>query len=150
MSRPRLLIVDDDENIREIVEVLAQEALPSAVIATHSSCQGALRDIEQKGADLLITDCNMPEMSGPSLVRALREQNHSLPVIMISGCAEARHAAAQVGVNCFLEKRFIWSDLADAIHSLLETAQVSDLSGHWETRRSSAETVRTDRTVGEH
>jgi two-component system response regulator YesN len=122
MHRPRLLIVDDDENIREIVSALAQEALPLAQIATHSSCQGAYRDFEQMGADLLITDCNMPEMSGPCLVRALRGSNYSLPVIMISGCAEARHAAAQVGVNCFLEKRFIWSHLADAIHSLLKAA----------------------------
>jgi CheY-like chemotaxis protein len=122
MHRPRLLIVDDDENIREIVEALAHEALPSAQIATHSSSEGAYRDIELKGADLLITDCNMPEMSGPSLVRALRKNNYALPVIMISGSAEAQHAGAQAGVNRFVEKRHMWSDLAGAILSLLKAA----------------------------
>jgi DNA-binding response OmpR family regulator len=122
VHHPRIVIVDDDENIGSVLELLSQEAEPKARIAVHQSCVPALQQIETGGADLVITDYHLPGMSGPAMVKILRQNKPSLPVIVVSGDADARDVSTKAGANRFIHKRFLFAQLPDAIHALLRAS----------------------------
>jgi DNA-binding response OmpR family regulator len=81
--RNRILVVDDDRLIR----------LLSAAVLVHSGYQvdtaedgeAGWEALQAKSYDLLITDNNMPKVSGLELVEKLRSKNTALPVILVSG-----------------------------------------------------------------
>jgi CheY-like chemotaxis protein len=119
MSRPRIIILDDDDNIRTVIHVIVQEAVPSAYIIEEASSFQALQHIHATAADLLITDCCMPGMDGPTLVRLLRREHFSLPVIMVSGNPEAQKLGEAAGIDRFIPKIRLNSELPDAVHTFL-------------------------------
>ena len=67
--------------------------------------------------DVVVTDFNMPEMSGLELASALRQLRPDLPVVLSSGLmSEAlREQARQVGVRVLLKKENSVDELADAV-----------------------------------
>jgi DNA-binding response OmpR family regulator len=81
--RQRILIVDDDEDIRR----LDLEALAGAGYKVDGAADGvAAWDVIQLNRyDLLVTDYNMPRMSGVELLLKIHTARMALPVIMVSG-----------------------------------------------------------------
>jgi len=80
-----ILVVDDDADT-----VAALQLLLSVVgfeVATARSAQEALRSIGQRRPDLIITDCEMPQMSGLALCRELRERDQTadIPIVLYTG-----------------------------------------------------------------
>jgi len=55
------------------------------IVDCPASARHVLHEIETGTVDLLITNCHMTDMDGPTLVRTLREQKHSIPIVMVSG-----------------------------------------------------------------
>lgn len=123
MPLTQIVVVDDDDNIRSVVCALVRDAMPEAKIEEHFSSLHALRDVESGTADLLITNCHMPDMDGPTLVKEIRKMKNSIPVIMISGSPDARSLGEQAGIDKFVEKTQLVRELADAIHSCLEATR---------------------------
>lgn len=82
-GRFRLLVVDDDEAIREIISAMLTEQ--GYEIVTAEDGQQALELLPQFQPDLVVTDLRMPRMSGDELVRIMRESFPQLPVIVVSG-----------------------------------------------------------------
>lgn len=122
MPFARIVIVDDDDEIRSIVCALAHEALPNAIIGEHTSSMGALQEVECGGADLLITNCHMPDMDGPTLVQRIRQMKNSLPIIMVSASDDARALGEKAGIDKFVEKNRLTAELGHAIHTCLAAA----------------------------
>ncbi len=91
-----------------------------AEVTSYASALQALQEISTGGVDLLITNCHMPDMDGPTLIKTLRQERHNVPIIMISGSDEARQLAEDAGVDCFVAKHAIHSALTEAIRSLIE------------------------------
>ena len=120
MPPSRIIVVDDDDAVRSIICALAQEALPDATICAHTSSVHALREIEA-GADLLITNCHMPDVDGPTLVHTIREMKNSIPNLMVSGSEEARRLGEEAGIDKFVEKSRLNGELSDAIHTCLSS-----------------------------
>jgi CheY-like chemotaxis protein len=119
MNTPRIVVVDDDEGIRSMVAAIAHETMPSATITTHASSLRAFQDIHRDDADLLITECYMPNMDGPTLVKAIRHTRNAIPIIMISGSEKARELGEKAGIDEFVPKSHMHSALTEAIQSLL-------------------------------
>ena len=119
MPMPKLLIVDDDDEVRAIILEVARETVPSAEITEYAAATNALREIERDSVDLLITNCHMPDMDGPTLVKELRDHKHALPIIMVSGSDDARRLGEQAGIDRFVAKHLIHPDLPVAISELL-------------------------------
>jgi len=117
----KLVIVDDDDQIRTIVSEVAHETLPAAEIAEHTSAVHALQEIESGSVDLLITNCHMPDMDGPTLVKTLRAHRHAVPIIMVSGSDDARALGELAGIDRFVSKHLLYPDLPAAIHALLDS-----------------------------
>jgi DNA-binding response OmpR family regulator len=116
----KLVIVDDDDEIRGLVRELAQQALPSAEFSEYHLATNALKAIETGFADLLITNCHMPDMDGPTLVKTLRDHKNTIPIIMVSGSDDARKLGEAAGIDRFVAKHSMHRELTNAIFSVLK------------------------------
>ena len=117
----RLTIVDDDLQTLFLVEHALKEAFPDAHITALTDGSDALQHIRKIGTDLLITDHSMARMSGADLIRELRAEGSSLPIIMISNSPNAEQEGSAAGANRFMEKGQAMSRLPDAVRTLLGT-----------------------------
>jgi CheY-like chemotaxis protein len=84
MSRPTILVVDDEPLITNMLSMILDLGLDAEVITTNSSLQA--REILREGRiSLLLTDYLMPDLNGLNLVRALRENGSVIPVMLLTG-----------------------------------------------------------------
>jgi DNA-binding response OmpR family regulator len=82
-ARRRILVVDDEASIRQLLsEVLAGSGYHVDVAEDGAAAWEAL---QAKSYDLLITDHNMPKITGVELVRHMRSARMGLPVVMVTG-----------------------------------------------------------------
>ncbi|HVY83167.1 MAG TPA: response regulator [Steroidobacteraceae bacterium] len=104
----RILTVDDSAAMRQMVEV----TLTSAGYEVEQACDGreALNIAGTNTFDLVITDVNMPEMDGLSLVRALRgmpSYRHTpLLVLTTEATAERKNEGREAGATGWIVKPF--------------------------------------------
>jgi CheY-like chemotaxis protein len=84
--RPRLLIVDDEPDICDIIAFHLQRAGFGTVTAT--SGEEALRIFATQPIDAVISDVRMPHMSGPELIRKIRQGGFSPLVVFVTGFSE--------------------------------------------------------------
>ena len=118
----RILVVEDEQPVRSLV-LLALANRGYRVLSAASGSQAlALLDAEKPPLDLLLTDANMPGMSGIDLVRRLLAERPSLPVIVMSGYTEdtiVHHGVLRSGIS-FLHKPFTLDALARKLHEALD------------------------------
>ena len=77
----KILIVDDDKNIRELLHILLQEQGYEVVEAKNGI--EALAKVAQSATDLAIVDVMMPEMDGFELSKHLRHYYENMPILML-------------------------------------------------------------------
>ncbi len=104
--RPRVLVVDDEPSILELLS----RALSSADYEVDTASNGplALERVNTREYDLLITDLRMPGMSGLNVIREARNADAKLPVIVITGYSSEANAidAVNLGVSGYVTKPF--------------------------------------------
>ena len=106
-GRQRVLVVDDEASIRDILAKTL--ALAEYEVDTAADATVALdRMRERRNYDLLIADLRMPGMDGLSLIREVKHINPNLPVIIITGFSTESSAieAVNLGVAGYLTKPF--------------------------------------------
>src|SRR5947207_9928954 len=81
----RVLIVDDEEVLRDVLEVVLRREGFDVVLA--SSGEEALNVLDTEDVDLMILDVMLPGISGIDTLRAVRISNPSLPVVVITACS---------------------------------------------------------------
>jgi two-component system capsular synthesis sensor histidine kinase RcsC len=113
----RILIADDDAFTRHLLETLIERANLSCAVVMAENGQHALHIYQQEGADLIITDNNMPVMGGVAFIRAIRQKQHRVPIIMLSGSPDVRREAYAAGVTMFLEKPV---NIRHLVHTIAE------------------------------
>jgi DNA-binding response OmpR family regulator len=117
----RIIIADDDEIVGEV----ARDALIAAGHGAGLVSNGAdaLRVIKARRPDLVILDCNMPELSGVLLVQELRNSPEfaDLPVMMLTGRRGDRdeELARFAGANDYMKKPFDPDELVFRVEELL-------------------------------
>jgi two-component system chemotaxis response regulator CheY len=106
MERPRILIVDDEQTVRDLVA----KTLTTADYDVDTAPDGpsALDRLRTTEYDLLITDLKMPGMDGLSVIREVRRLTAELPIIIITGYSTEASAieAINLGVSGYLTKPF--------------------------------------------
>jgi two-component system cell cycle sensor histidine kinase/response regulator CckA len=82
-----VVVADDDDAVRGLVKSILRRAGYQVLEAANG--EAALALIEKIGGtlDLLVTDCIMPKLDGPGLVRAMRAKYPNVPVVYITGYA---------------------------------------------------------------
>lgn len=116
----RLLIVDDEDALRESLKrVFLRDGYEVDAV---SSSEDALRNIEEKTYDLIVTDIILPGMNGIELLRKLRQRKPDTKVIIITAYASIESAVAsmKIGAYDYLVKPIDHSEIKSAIRKALE------------------------------
>lgn len=118
----RILVVDDFQTMRRIViNLLRQLGFTNVVEASDGML--ALEKVRDDNIDLVVSDWNMPNMSGMEFLRALRtdEKYKNLPFIMVTaeGKKENVIAAVQAGVNNYIVKPFNAATLKEKLTKVI-------------------------------
>src|SRR5256886_3089404 len=79
---PKVLVVDDEPNIRELVEVALK--FHGCAVAVSASGKDALHQVGAYDPDLMILDVMLPDMDGFEVCRALRSEGNEVPVIFLT------------------------------------------------------------------
>ena len=121
-SKKRILVVDDEPMVREVVELLL--ASPENWVATSGSGPEALERLAREELDLVVTDFFMPSMKGDELVRIIKERNPTLPVILITGDLQDLDGQNKAMPECdrILPKPFCMQSLPETVRALLTGA----------------------------
>ena len=105
-DRPKVLVVDDEASIRDLLSKTL--ALADYEVDVASDGEVALERMRSNGYSLLITNIRMPGMDGLSVISEARRVDAQLPVIVITGFPSESTAieAANLGVSGYLTKPF--------------------------------------------
>ena len=122
-SNMKILIVDDFSTMRRIIKNLLRD-LGFNNTAEADDGKTALPMLQAGDFDFLITDWNMPGMTGIELLKAVRADGKlaTLPVLMVTA-EQKRHQiveAAQAGVNGYIVKPFTAATLKEKIDKIFE------------------------------
>jgi CheY-like chemotaxis protein len=98
----RILVVDDDASVREMVgRVLAGEGYSVCIAADG---EGALAAVDREQPDLVLLDLNLPGMTGWEVLDALRKRKPNLPTIVITARPNQAALAGARGASRLFEK----------------------------------------------
>ncbi|HWU37811.1 MAG TPA: sigma-54 dependent transcriptional regulator [Candidatus Acidoferrum sp.] len=106
MKRVKILVIDDDESLRRVLEYnLAQEGY--AVLSAASGEQG-LELLKKEGADVVVTDVRMPGMDGLQVMESVRKIDPNIQVIILTafGTIEMAVEAMKAGAFHYISKPF--------------------------------------------
>jgi len=95
---PRILLVDDDETIRDTLYELLSEYY---ICQTAETAEKAFARLEADQYDVVLTDISMPGLSGLELLGHVRQMFPDTPVIIISGIGDQEHAQGLIKLGAF-------------------------------------------------
>ncbi|HWB74428.1 MAG TPA: sigma-54 dependent transcriptional regulator [Nannocystaceae bacterium] len=120
-SRPRILLVDDEPNLRKVLgALLTQEGFEVHAEADGEAALARVRASPSGTFDAVISDLRMPKLDGIGLLRALVHEDHELPVVLLTahGTVDSAVEAVKLGAFDYLEKPFD----RDQIRAVLQRA----------------------------
>jgi len=120
MKRRRLLCVDDDSSFRQFYKNLLGSYGYEVTVAANA--KQALKLFLSKKVDAVLTDFEMPEMTGAELATRLKKMRPELPVLMVSGSA-AVHQKIPLGVDATVPKGTGCAKLVDQIEQAMAKYQ---------------------------
>jgi two-component system chemotaxis response regulator CheY len=119
----KFLVVDDFSTMRRIVRNLLKELGFTNVDEAEDGAV-ALQKLNTGQFDFVVTDWNMPNMDGLTLLQTIRQTPHlkHLPVLMITAEAKKENiiAAAQAGASGYIVKPFTSATLAEKLNKIFE------------------------------
>jgi DNA-binding response OmpR family regulator len=120
----RIMIVDDDPHIRELVKVFLQNE--GFEICEAVDGEEALANLETFKADMVILDVMMPRMDGWKLCREIREYS-DIPLLMLTARGETSQKIKgfQLGIDDYLVKPFEPLELVARVKALMKRYQIS-------------------------
>ncbi len=138
MTRAKILVVDDEKLIRWSLEQELTRAEYEVICAETG--EAGLRLFREEQPEMVLLDIRLPGMSGIDLLRAIREADSEIPVMMITAHGDVQSAvtAMKLGAYDYLEKPFEMDRVRHLVEKALETAslkqEVRQLRGEQEKR----------------
>ena len=131
MTSKTILVLDDNTMVCKLIRMTLEEL--DFNVVTFVELKLALERIWSGGVDLVLLDINMPDVSGLSVCKSLKEDDRTkdLPVIFLSSIDEeklARHAEAS-GAQGYINKNKGFKELSGSIKSAVESAFRSGENG---------------------
>ncbi|MDO4783959.1 MAG: response regulator transcription factor [Propionibacteriaceae bacterium] len=120
---PRILVVDDDPTVREVVV----SYLRAADFEVYEAVDGldALASAQQHRPDLVVLDLSLPRLDGLEVFRRLRQDHGSTPVVMLTARGEEpdRILGLEIGADDYIAKPFSPRELVLRVRSVLRRTQ---------------------------
>ncbi len=126
MARKSILVVDDEKNQREILEtILSGEGYD---VTTASSGEAAMKFVESRRFDLVLTDLKMTGMSGLDLLKELTNYDRSIIVILLTahGSVDSAVDALRLGAFDYLQKPYDSDKLLETVDRALKKLSALD------------------------
>jgi len=124
----QILVVDDFSTMRRIVKNQLRE-LGFSNVSEADDGRSALQVLKSSRIDFVVTDWNMPDVTGIELLKAIRSDDSlkSIPVLMVTAEAKREQIieAAQAGVNGYVVKPFAAETLKDKIQRIFDRLEGS-------------------------
>ena len=123
MTSSRLLVVDDDPDVRDSLSRALRYAGYQVVTAVHGS--DALDVVARSPVDLIVLDVLMPIMDGFEACRRLRERGDATPVLVLTAkdAVDDRVTGLDAGADDYLVKPFALGELQARVRALLRRSQ---------------------------
>jgi DNA-binding response OmpR family regulator len=113
-----ILIVDDNENLRDLYEMELQEDGYEVTLASDGD--DALKKVRLKKPDLIVLDIAMPNMDGIQCMRELLAEHKIIPVILHTAFAQYKDNYLTWPANAYIVKSGDLTELKDKIRELLD------------------------------
>ena len=138
MSAKKILVVEDEPNIAEVVSLYLERADFSVRIARDG--EAALQALEQHIPDLIIMDLMLPEIDGFAITRWLRERSN-VPIIMLTARRDEidRITGLELGADDYVVKPFSPQELVSRVRAVLRRAGQSQIPAKQQQPISSGE-----------
>jgi two-component system, OmpR family, response regulator len=122
---PQVLVVDDEPNIRELVEVALK--FHGCSVTTAATGQEALRQADASGPDLVVLDVMLPDMDGFEVCRRLRALGNEVPVIFLTARDTSSDTVTglTIGGDDYVTKPFSVEALVARVRAVLRRASRS-------------------------
>lgn len=119
---PRLIVVDDEEHLRDMIA----EYLNKSGFSVRTATGGAALDqlLAEEEADILLLDVNMPDEDGFSIARRIRAKS-SMPILMLTAASDIvdKIVGLEIGADDYVTKPFDLRELKARIRALLRRNQ---------------------------
>ncbi|MEP6742454.1 MAG: response regulator [bacterium] len=124
-NQPKVLVVDDEAPVRELLRDLLEQDGCRVYIASGSREALGLFDVHQ--FDGIFTDVGMPGMSGWELAHAIRERNKTIPIAVVTGWGEAVGSDEQkeAGVDWVIAKPFHAEKISEIAQEIIRKRSVA-------------------------
>lgn len=124
MALCKVLVVDDEESIREFFEIMLKRE--GYEVWTAANGKEALERLKKGRADLILSDIQMPEMSGLELLAKVKEQDPEAVMIMVTafGSTETAIEAMKLGAYDYIQKPFKIDEVKIILRQALEKRQL--------------------------
>ncbi|MBU3735421.1 MAG: sigma-54-dependent Fis family transcriptional regulator [Methylobacterium sp.] len=122
--RKRILAVDDEPNMRRLLEIMLKQAGYQPLVAANG--REALDILKREGADLVVSDLHMPGMDGLGLLTAMTAEEIATPVIIVTAYGEVSSAVAamKLGAADYIVRPFDLETLEIAMSRALSLARL--------------------------
>jgi two-component system response regulator PilR (NtrC family) len=123
-ARPRILVADDEQSMRDMLQIVLRRDGYDVVVARHGG--EALEALRTGTFDLLLSDIKMPEVSGVEVLRVAKESNRDIVAFMMTAYASTATAveALRCGAVDYFTKPFSMDELRLKIRQHLESRRL--------------------------
>jgi two-component system response regulator PilR (NtrC family) len=125
-SRGNILVVDDERNMREVLEIFLKNEGYS--VTTAENGRAAIQALQKDIFALVITDLKMPKISGLDLLKSIKEISPDTVVVIITafGTAESAVEAMKLGAFDYIQKPFKMDDISLVVNNALEKQRLRE------------------------
>lgn len=146
MRNPNILIVDDDADTQaQLRGALSKEGY---TIDTAANGRAALSVVTRQIPDLVMSDLNMPELDGLSLLGELRSRGHEMPIILMTACGSLKTAVDGIRAGAFdyIGKPFVLDDVKLVVRRALQHTHLS--RDRWQSEEQRHDPIHSENLVG--
>jgi len=120
LRRMRLLLVDDDEWIRDSLSLYFEGE--GCHLATVGTAEEAMKELKRQGYDIIIVDYRLPGMDGLELLEQIKDSHpHALTILITAyGSKDVYLKARKIGVQGFIDKPFTIRTIENSLSRLIE------------------------------
>jgi len=132
MSRLRILVIDDEAPIRDLIEdVLTLEKFE---VAQAVDGINALNSLKKSRFDLIILDINMPKLDGLALLEKIRSEGNQTPVLMLSARNDKQdiNQGLRIGADDYVTKPFGIEELVLRVRAILRRTTTDSTISHFQ------------------
>lgn len=126
MYKLKILIIDDEEDIRDLIEA----TLEGEFVTSQATCGAdGIQKVHTQNPDLIVLDYSMPDMTGIDVCRNLRKDPlfMHLPILMLTGKGEVddKVRGLEAGVDDYMVKPFVPQELVARVRMLIRRSMVN-------------------------